>query len=100
MSVSFEINDVCEVPAVAWVVIPVMVERPKSARQARWSLLIKMFAFKDGYNVSVETFKKNNLYPFQISMNHVETMHVCQAICNINQLNRTLVRLCGVGIKG
>jgi hypothetical protein len=63
-SESFEINDVREAPAVndmngsfetsdAWdapvaerVATPVMVERPKSARQARLSFVIRMFAFE------------------------------------------------------
>jgi len=45
MSVSFEINDVWETTEVAWVATPVMVERPKSAMQACWPLLIRMFAY-------------------------------------------------------
>ena len=42
MRVSFEITDAREAPAGA--ATPVMVERPKSAMQARRSALIKMFA--------------------------------------------------------
>jgi hypothetical protein len=54
-----------------------MVERPKSARQALRSLLIRMFAFVDEWGVSVETFHlEKNLYPFQISVHHPEAMHV------------------------
>ena len=45
MSVSFEINDVREALVEAQVTTPVMVERPKSAMQARRSLLIRTFAF-------------------------------------------------------
>jgi hypothetical protein len=37
---------------------------------------------------------EKNSYPFQISMNHAEAMHVRQAVRNINQLNRTSARLC------
>ena len=74
---------------------PVMVERPKSARQACRCLLIRMFAFgrvrhKRG-NIS---FEKDS-YPLQICVNHVEVMHVLQAARNVSQLNRTSARLCG-----
>ena len=64
MSVSFEINDIHEAPGLndmsgpseisdtsdapaARVATPVMVERPKSARQALRCLLIRIFAFAD-----------------------------------------------------
>ena len=47
MSGSFEINDTWDAPAAARVATPVMVERPKSTRQAFRSLLIRIFAFVD-----------------------------------------------------
>jgi hypothetical protein len=74
-SVSFEINDAREAPglndmsgssetsdtwdalAAARVATPVMVERPKSARQALRCLLIRIFAYIDEREVSVETFR-------------------------------------------
>jgi len=70
----------------------VIVERPKSAMQARRSLLTSMFAFVvDGRGLSMEVFrlkrKKNETYPFQISVDHAEVVHVLQAICNAGQLN-------------
>jgi hypothetical protein len=37
-------------------------------------------------------FGKNS-YPFQISVNHPEAMHVRQPVCNVDQLNSTSVRL-------
>jgi hypothetical protein len=45
VSESFEISDTWDAPAVTRVATPAMVERPKSARQARRFLLIRMFAF-------------------------------------------------------
>jgi hypothetical protein len=37
-----------------------------------------------------------NTHPFETSVNHMEAMHVFQAVRNINQLNSTSVRhLCG-----
>jgi hypothetical protein len=45
MNESFEISDACDAPAAARVATPVMVERPKSAMQARLFFLIRMFAF-------------------------------------------------------
>jgi hypothetical protein len=42
---TFEVCDSCDATAAARVAIPAMVERPKSVRQARRSLLIRMFAF-------------------------------------------------------
>ena len=47
MSGPFEINDTWDAPAVVRVATPAMVERPKSARQALRSLLIRIFAFVD-----------------------------------------------------
>jgi hypothetical protein len=47
MSGSSEISDTCDTPAGARVATPVMVERPKSARQALRFLLIRMFGFAD-----------------------------------------------------
>jgi len=32
-------------------------------------------------------------YPFQISVDHTEVVHVLQAVCNVNQLNIISVRL-------
>jgi hypothetical protein len=110
MSVSFENNDArealavgnidepgnsCDATAAARVARPVMVERPKSVRQARRSLSIRMFAFgqvrcKWG-NIS---FEKDS-YPFQICMNHAGAVHVRQAVCNVIQLNRISARFCG-----
>jgi len=92
MSVSFEIDDAQDAPAA--VATPVMVERPKSAMQARQSLLISMFACIDEGDMSAEAFHLRNicLYPLQISVDHAEVVHILQAICDINQLNSTLVR--------
>jgi hypothetical protein len=74
--------------------MPVMVERPKSARQARLSLLIRMFAF--GYDVYereyVDVSFGRNTYAFQVSVHHPEAMHVAQTVRNINQLKNTSVR--------
>jgi hypothetical protein len=88
MSVSFEINDVREAPAVACVAMPVMVERPKSARQARRSLFIRMFAFVRERQVC-RRFVWRNTYAFQIPVYHAKAMHVRQAVRNVNQLNST-----------
>ena len=30
---------------------------------------------------------KAGTYPFQISMDHLEVMHILQALCNINELD-------------
>jgi hypothetical protein len=62
MSGSSEISDTWDAPAAARVATPVMVERPKSARQALRCLLIKMFAFIDERDVSVETFHLKKIY--------------------------------------
>ena len=45
------------------------------------------------------SFEKNP-YPFQISVNHAETVHMRQTVRNVNQLNGTSVRLCGNGDRG
>jgi hypothetical protein len=45
------------------------------------------------------SFEKNS-YPFQISVNHAETVHMRQTVRNVNQLNGTSVRLCGNGDRG
>ena len=66
MSGSSETSDTWDAPAAARVATPVMVERPKSARQALRCLLIKMFAFIDERDVSVETFRLKKRYtPFK-----------------------------------
>ena len=58
--------------------------------QARRSVLTKMFAFVDVWDVSVEGFHlKNKPYSFQISVDYAEVMHVLQAIRNASQLNKT-----------
>ena len=88
MSVSFEIKDAREAPAGA--ATPVMVERPKSAMQARRSPLINMFAF--GCEYGDGSFKRK-LYPFQIPMDYAKVVHILQALCNINELNTTSVGL-------
>jgi hypothetical protein len=44
-SESFEISDAWDAPGAARVATPVIVEKPKSARQARLFFLIRMFAF-------------------------------------------------------
>jgi hypothetical protein len=80
--------------------MPVMVERPKSARQARRSLLIRMFAFVMSEIKRGDVSFEKNSYPFQISVNHAEAMHVRQTVRNVNQLNSTSVRLCGNGDRG
>jgi hypothetical protein len=33
-----------------------------------------------------------NTYPFQVSVDHVEAMHVCQALRDVDQLNSTSSR--------
>ena len=38
-------------------------------------------------------FWRKKLYPFQISVDYAEVMHILQTVRNINQLNSTLVRL-------
>jgi len=35
--------------------------------------------------------KKNETYPFQISVDHAEVVHILQAICNTGQLNSASV---------
>ena len=72
-----------------------MVDSPKSAMQARRSLLTRMFAFVDGWGVSMDVFyyRRNETHPFQISVDHAEVVHVFQPICNAGQLNGTSVRL-------
>ena len=114
MSVSFENNDLWEGPVVGGVGEPfemgnswdatvvaraltlVMVERPKSARQACRSLLIRMFAFGRVRRKCENIPFVKDSYPFQICVNHVEAMHVRQAQCNFKQLNRTSARFSGV----
>ena len=83
MSVSFEINDVREAPAA--VATPVIVERPKSAMQARRSPLISIFAYVDEGDVSVLGFQlKKHSCPLQISVDNAKVVHVLQAVCNVN----------------
>jgi len=74
--------------AVALVVTPVMVDRPKSAMQARRSLLTSMFAFAgSGYKYGKVSFGGNETHPFQISVYHPEIVHVLQPTCNPGQLS-------------
>jgi len=92
MSVSLEINDARDAPAA--VATPVMVESPKSPMQARQFPLISMFACVDEGDMNVRRHLfKGDLYPFQISVDYTEVVHILQAICNVNQLNITSVRL-------
>jgi len=48
-----------------------------------------MFTFVDGWGVSNGSisFVRNETYSFQISVDHVEVMHVLQAFPNAGQLN-------------
>jgi hypothetical protein len=89
MSVSFEINDARDAPGAARVETPVMVERPKSARQARRSLLIRIFAFEWVRCKRGNTSFEENAYAFKVSVSHPEAMHVRQPVRNINQLKGT-----------
>jgi len=83
MRESLEINDARDAPAA--VATPVMVERPKSAMQARRSPLISMFACVDEGDMSVwRCLFKGTLYPFQISVDYAEAVHILQAVCNVN----------------
>jgi len=68
-----------------------MVDRPKSAMQARQPLLTSMFAFVDvqGVNGGI-SFRRNETHSFQISVYHVEVVHVLQATRNVSQLNSRL----------
>jgi hypothetical protein len=43
---------------------------------------------------------QNNVYPFKVSVNHPEAMHIRQPVRDVNQLKRTSVRLCGGGDQG
>ena len=90
----FEICDSWDAMAAARVATPVMVERPKSARQASRSLLMRMFAFGRVRSKCENISFEKDSYPFQICVNHVEVMHVRQATRNLKQLNRTSARLC------
>jgi hypothetical protein len=77
-----------------------MVQSPKSARQALRSPLIRMFAFVDEREVC-GCYVRKNTHPFETSVNHMEAMHVFQAVRNINQLSSTSVRqLCGWVTRG
>jgi len=68
--------------------MPVMVDRPKSARQARRSLLTSMFAFVDTRGKYGDiSFGGNETHSFQISVYHAEVMHVLQPVCDAGQLN-------------
>jgi len=68
--------------------MPVMVDRPKSAMQARRSLLTSMFAFEDARGVSIWNYFiwRNETHSFQISVYHPEVVHVLQPVCNAGQL--------------
>jgi len=65
-----------------------MVERPKSAMQARRSLLTSIFALVDGWGVGRGmSFGRYRTHPFQIPVHHAEVVHVLQTIRNASQLN-------------
>jgi len=72
-----------------------MVDSPKSAMQARRSLLTRMFAFVDGWGVSIGAFyyRGSETHSFQVSVDHAEVVHVFQPIRNADQLNSTSVTL-------
>jgi len=76
--------------------MPVMVESPKSAMQARRSLLTRMFAFNRkwlGCKCEGISSGRKETYSFQISVDHVEVMHILQPICNTGQLSGMSGRL-------
>ena len=77
----------------------VMVERPKSAMQARRSLLIKMFAFVDKMCEYGDVPSEENSYPFQISVDNPEVMHILQAVRNVGQLYGTSARVLLFGVE-
>ena len=77
-------------PAVPRVLTPARVERPKSVMQARRSLLIRILAWVDEYQQYVSSKFKITAYPFQISMDHVEVMHIFQALCDIDELSKSV----------
>ena len=88
MSVSFEINDDRGASVAAWVATPVTVKRPKSATRARRSLSIRMFAFiGEGYVSDGDISFGKDSYPFQISVDDAEVVHILQAVRNVNKLN-------------
>ena len=89
MTVSLESKEESDVVAAARVLTPVTVERPKSERQARLSLLIRMLALINGgqrhVNIQLEI-----AYSFQISVDEVKLMHIYQTLCNIHKLNASV----------
>ena len=87
MSVSFDSKEEKEAAAAARVLTPVIVERPKSAMQARRSLLIRMLALIEGCQKYVSIQHKIATHPFQISMDEAKAMHICQALRDVDELS-------------
>ena len=85
MAVSPERTETRE-PVVTRVLTPVMVERPKSAMRARRSWLIRMLACTNEHQRYTITNLKITTHPFQVSVDHLEAVHILQAFRDINEL--------------
>jgi len=84
MAVSFESKEERDP---VWVITPVIVERPKSEMQARRSLLIRMLALTKGRQRHAGIQPGIATNPFQISVDEVKAVHICQTLRNISKLN-------------
>lgn len=90
MTVSLESKEERDVLAAARVPTPVIVERPKSEMQARRSLLTRILALIKGHQRQGNIRLKITTHPFQISMDEVEAMHICETLRDINELNTSV----------
>ena len=89
MTVSLESKEERDVVAVARIPTPVIVERPKSEMQARRSLLIRILALIE-HQRRRKIQLKVTTHPFQISVDKMEVMHICQTLRDIDKLNMSV----------
>ena len=87
ITVSLESKEERDVAAVACVLAPVIVERPKSDMQARRSLSIRMLALKKGIQSQAGMRHGITTYPLQISVDEMKPMHIRQTLRNVDELN-------------
>jgi len=90
MTVSFESKEERDEMAPARVLTPVIVERPKSEIQARRALLIRMLALIREHQRRANTQPETTTHPFQIPVDEVEAMHICQTLCNVGKLKMSV----------
>lgn len=92
MAVSFESREKKDAAAIARVLTPAMVESPKSEIYALRSLLIRMLALtkKKTHHGCASIQLKTATDPFQIPMDEVEAMHICQTLRNADELKASV----------